>query len=598
MNYITSRTLNFAKEYNPDCNNSEKFLLETSKDNKIIIKMIKDGKPIYLGSKYNVGRDIDNIVSQIKSMDDKSFIIIFGLGSGEYLEKLSEMLRGENMLLIIEPRLEIIKLFLENKNKNFIDNERIYLINVDSDIKDILNGFIDFEKLYNIVMAVYPSYDRCFFEEYSNIFGCVKTIKNNLIIEFNTTKAISNALFYSQVKNIPRIAESLPVNNFKNKFNGKSAIIVSAGPSLEKNIDYLYKIQKNFIIICGLRNLEGLLKKNIIPDFICLLDALDINYEFIKNCSDINIPIVFHESSSYKVIESYKGPKILFLHEASFSKAICKKVDSLYQGGSVAHVCTSFAAYLGCKNIIFIGQDLAYTDDKFHASSASFGDEEKKLDGRDYFFVDDVFGGKVKTDSVFDLFKQNLEQFIKMNSDINFINSTEGGANIIGTKVMLLKDSSSLYRNKNFDKSNKIGNMFASVKDVFNVRDIKENIQKNRDSLGDIKIYIEKNKKVIEDFSLYYIKNKKVKITKVMNKLDKLDKFIHKNVDEFVLINNLLSPIVLDVMYKKEFILNSNDTDNKKGIKISNKYKLLYSSMVKAIDVTIVLLDEVIFELN
>ncbi|MEA5009357.1 motility associated factor glycosyltransferase family protein [Clostridium tyrobutyricum] len=597
MNYITDRTLKFAKNYDLDCED-EKYIVDTSKDNKSIIKMFKDSRWAYLGSKYNVDRDINNVLNQLKSINKKSFIIVFGLGSGEYLKKLCKILKLENKVLIIEPRVEIIKLFLEHEASKFIEDDRIYLVNIDDNIRNILNVFIDFENLYNMIPVVYPAYDRCFFKEYIEIFDYIKIIKDNLMIEFNTTKAISSGIFYSALNNIPNIANSVSVNSLKNKFMDKSAIVVSAGPSLEKNIDYLNKIQKDFIIICGLRNLEGLLNKGIVPDFVCVLDTMDINYQFIENCSTINIPIVFHESSSYKVISNYKGPKILFLHESSFSKIISKKVDSLYQGGSVAHVCTSFAVYIGCKNVIFTGQDLAYTDDKFHAKSASFGDEQKKLDGNDYFFVEDVFGEKVKCDSVLNLFRERLEDFINFNENVNFINSTEGGANIKGTKVMTLKDSSFIYKNKDFQKIDEIKNIIHYSKDEFDSFKIKNIILKNKKSLKDIKKYIEKNKINIKDFSSYYRNKGKVDITKIMSKLDDLDRFIHKNCNEFILINNLLSPIILDIMYQKKFIVSSEDTEKEKGIKVSDKYKMLYCSIKEGIDITIPLLDEVISKLN
>jgi hypothetical protein len=93
------------------------------------------------------------------------------------------------------------------------------------------------------------------------------------------------------------------------------------------------------------------------------------------------------------------------------------------------------AEYIGCSNIIFIGQDLAYTDNKYHADIVNFSkgsniiEEEKGM-----FWVDDVYGNKVLTDKQLNFYRINFEEHIKAKMNIKFINSTEGGANIKGPK--------------------------------------------------------------------------------------------------------------------------------------------------------------------
>ncbi len=125
---------------------------------------------------------------------------------------------------------------------------------------------------------------------------------------------------------------------------------------------------------------------------------------------------------------------------------INKKVDSIIQGGSVAHVCMGLAIYLGCNNIIFIGQDLAYTGERLHSNSSTLKTEGGNIGMYDdNIYVDDINGNKVRTSFELDAYRRYIEFYIPMLKNINFINSTEGGANIKGTKVMPLKESLNKY---------------------------------------------------------------------------------------------------------------------------------------------------------
>ncbi|MEY7998806.1 motility associated factor glycosyltransferase family protein [Clostridium sp. Mt-5] len=590
MNCITENTVNYIHRLKSSLS-YDNCRIEFSKDSKKIIRFKKGDKYIYIGSKYNVNRDINNILDKLVNINSQNLIIIFGLGAGEYIKPLLESVKDENRILIVEPSLEIIKLFLDEDYCNLLSDERIYLTHFEKGLENFLYSFIKINDLYNMTPIVYAGYDKIFSAECIEFFHCLNKVRSNLLIEFNTSLSISRSIFYSTIKNMYCISNSIPINNLKKIYEGMTAIVISAGPSLEKNIDQLKQLQKNFILISGLRNLKGLLKIGVFPDFVCILDALDINYEFIKDCINLNIPMVFHEASNYKVINSYKGPKILFLHNTKLSEFLCKKIDSLYQGGSVAHICTSFAAYIGCSTIIFIGQDLAYTDDKFHAGAASFGDEIKdyKLEEK-YTLTDDIYGNKIKTDSVFNLFREKLEDFIEYNKDITFINSTEGGANIRGTQVMPLKDSGKVYGKNGKDKRI-LKSIMDSEENRLDGKKIKEFLLNNKKSLEYMIKKIKKDKKFIDNLYLYYNENSNININKTMDELDKLDRFIQKNCDEFILINDLLEPVILETMYRKDMIVFSEDKEIDKGKKIAKKYKILYENIEKGINFAIPLFE-------
>ncbi|EAK7521556.1 motility associated factor glycosyltransferase family protein, partial [Campylobacter coli] len=102
-------------------------------------------------------------------------------------------------------------------------------------------------------------------------------------------------------------------------------------------------------------------------------------------------------------------------------------------GFSVAHMAYEFATHLSHKNIIFIGQDLAYAENgnshpDDYQNSANYENQMYE------HILTEAYGGKkeIKTHEVWIFFKQILEAMI-IKYHITTYNCTEGGARIEGT---------------------------------------------------------------------------------------------------------------------------------------------------------------------
>ncbi|EAK5643697.1 motility associated factor glycosyltransferase family protein, partial [Campylobacter jejuni] len=125
-------------------------------------------------------------------------------------------------------------------------------------------------------------------------------------------------------------------------------------------------------------------------------------------------------------------------------------------GFSVAHTLSYLATYLSHKNIIFIGQDLAYAENgnshpDDYQNSANYESQMYE------HILTEAYGGKkeIKTHEVWIFFKQILEAMI-IKYHITTYNCTEGGARIEGTieKPFLWACENLLHKdlNKPFEK--------------------------------------------------------------------------------------------------------------------------------------------------
>ncbi|SQB35753.1 motility associated factor glycosyltransferase family protein [Clostridium cochlearium] len=577
MNTFTEKTLEVLRKFK---NINEEYSLEKSKDNKYITRINKEGKKIYLGSKYNVQRDIDKFLEELEDINPSSIIVIFGLASGEHIKELLSKLEESNKVLIVEPDINVLNKFLEVEYaESIINDDRISLcLYKKSVMKELFSHSIDATSVKsNIKFKIFSNYNKIYSEELLETFNELKIIMENSLMDNATTKHFSETFTKAFISNLKHIVEATPINYFKNEFEGEPAIVVSAGPSLEKNIHKLKEVQDNFIIITGARSLGALIKNNIIPDFICMVDPIEFNCKFIEDYLDYKIPLVFLENTSYEAMNLYKGPRVLFSGNPLTSIILEYNVDGLGAGGSVAHICTSFASYIGCNPITFIGQDFAYTGEKLHSDSSVFEENNNISKNLDTIEVKDVFGNLVRTDRKLNIYRINMEEIIKNHKDKTFINSTEGGANMEGTKVQPLS--------KTIEEYGKEKVLKEKIQNILNHPPIvkKEKVIKYLEESEKILKEIYKKSQTALDYSndmyLAFTQNKNINMNKINKKLDEIDVYIKQNKEEIILINSLLFEVIENVLCNPEYMLTSKDSEREQGIKVAEKSRTLYKGI-------------------
>ncbi|EHA2301939.1 motility associated factor glycosyltransferase family protein, partial [Campylobacter jejuni] len=204
-------------------------------------------------------------------------------------------------------------------------------------------------------------------------------------------------------------------------------------------------------------------------------------------------------------------------------------------GFSVAHMNFLLTIHLKYKNIILIGQDLAYAKDGqthsqgFIHANLHNGDYERDLDR----FSTTAYGGngKVQSSEIWTLFRHNFEKDIvniKMNYHITTYNCTEGGARIEGTieKPFLWACENLLDKdlNKPFDFPKFLDKKLAKEKLEKtkkylqkSILESKEFIKKTQTQLQKLRYTLEKNDKNFQ--TLEKIKNNLLNLFKEFKKL-------------------------------------------------------------------------------
>ncbi|EOE4528426.1 6-hydroxymethylpterin diphosphokinase MptE-like protein [Campylobacter jejuni] len=250
------------------------------------------------------------------------------------------------------------------------------------------------------------------------------------------------------LQNIPSMLESIPFQRIlserKNKFD--NAIVVSAGPSLTKQLPLLKAYQDKAVVFCADGALSMLEKEGIIPDYVTNLDCRDLAMKFFQNKENLKQSIIALECATHpNVVRSLKAENcmIVLRNKALYQRFNLNDFGYIDTGTHVSHFSYTLALALGFKNIIMIGQDLAF-DEKgnSHSKGFSYGEQfsgEKTVPT----LKTQAYGGKgeVLTHITWNDYRIKLEYLFACNDQkAKFYNATEGGARINFTEELSFKE--------------------------------------------------------------------------------------------------------------------------------------------------------------
>ncbi len=231
------------------------------------------------------------------------------------------------------------------------------------------------------------------------------------------------------------------VTELREQFEERTAYIIAAGPSLDKNMEELKQLSGKKIMVSTGTVLKKLLKEGIRPDYVIVTDAGAATYVQTKDLEETGVPLLYLPTVYERVLAEYPGETYLVC-QSGFKKSeqyAWEQGYPLYEtGGSVTTTALDICIRLGCRRIVFVGLDLAYTGNRNHAADTAYS----RAVSQGELFVTDIYGEQVATGKNLDIYRRWIEKRISREdtAGIEFIDATEGGAKIEGTRIMKLKD--------------------------------------------------------------------------------------------------------------------------------------------------------------
>ncbi|EGD5511877.1 motility associated factor glycosyltransferase family protein [Campylobacter jejuni] len=446
---------------------SSKFELILGKDNlDINLKDTSDNTFLY----ENV---IDELNSMLNTYNDKYLLYpvlyFYGFGNGILFKALLQN-KNHQHIVVFEKDIEIIWIMFHILDfSHELQSARLMILQTSSlDIELFSNfcsskPFFQFSRIYFLeLMSHY--YER-FHEDVLELNKkLVQDFKDSILSHGNDPLDALQGI-EQFVYNLPSMITHPSYKELlsKRKNLSDTAIIVSTGPSLTKQLPLLKKYANKATIFCADSSYPILAKHGIKPDYVCMLERTEITAEFFNHdFGEFDKDIIFICAGVVhpKAIEYLKdrNRKYLIIPRYLYFPIYIKLkyFDFLYNTPSVAHMACYLSLHLNHKNIIFIGQDLAYAENgnshpDDYQNSANYESQMYE------HILTEAYGGKkeIKTHEVWIFFKQILEAMI-IKYHITTYNCTEGGARIEGTieKPFLWACENLLHKdlNKPFEK--------------------------------------------------------------------------------------------------------------------------------------------------
>ncbi|UKW06157.1 motility associated factor glycosyltransferase family protein [Campylobacter coli] len=379
------------------------------------------------------------------------FVCIYGIGNALLIKNLAKHYKH---LFVFESEIELFILALSTIDlSEELCSGKIYLVDIEEERVDIqLLILFDMKDMFEYLSLYEMFVNNSFYKQFCEKTWCEtdEFCKKNIEIVIRDSGLNSNLSFQSYfhfLQNIPSMLKSIPFQRIlsqrKNKFD--NAIVVSAGPSLAKQLPLLKACQDKAVIFCADGALSMLEKEGIVPDYVTNLDFTDLAMKFFQNKENKTSLNILSCATHPNVAHSLKAENcmIVLRNKALYQRFNFNDFGYIDTGTHVSHFSYTLALALGFKNIIMIGQDLAFDEEgNSHSKGFDFGEKFSGEENIDKFKIPAYAGkGEVLTHTTWNDYRIKLEYLFACNDQkAKFYNATEGGARINFTEELSFKE--------------------------------------------------------------------------------------------------------------------------------------------------------------
>lgn len=566
-------------------NNNIQITSIPTKDGNNTISLLLDNQQYRLNSIYQPVKEAQKWASALNYHNIDTVTSMYGLGNGFFLRELLNIKHDSDKVIVYEPCLEIFLHVLEFYDiSDILSNEKVTIAVVglnEDEFKNELDKSVSWSNVETQIICMHPQYEKIFLEGVKTFLTIINENNNSTLINRNTVAYFSRDVIENTLKNLPFIKDSNTVLDLVGVIpQDVPAIIVSAGPSLDKNLDLLKQAKGKAVIIATDTAMRFLFARNIIPDFCVTLDAMKPE-SYMDDPRYMEVPLFTKVESNWRILRNHKARKIFYNCQEYMNKLYDKvgKPISYYQsGGSVATGALSICAALKFKTIVFIGQDLAYQGDRTHAGTLTDrirGEE----DGVRY--VEGIYGDKVKTRHDWYLYLKWFEHAIgEIKSFSTVIDATEGGALIHGTVIMTLQEVIDQYCTKSVDCGEIIENKPKTLSDE-EVKLIYSYMQEGIREFESVYKLSQRAKTLCEQI-LNKLRNNKEFNAKEAKKAQELGT-INASIEQsmvYTLINEYVAELTMHVLRD---IYKLSDNEEEDRINTFKKAKSFYEAIISAV---------------
>lgn len=401
-------------------------------------------------------------ITERKQFGFSEVIILLGIGLGETLTETLAASDAGTFILLVESNPGYFKKLLEGFDvAELIGDPRVVISVGESPVDAVMHrleeefGVFTRSNFQVIKHGTAVACDTGYYQAIDKVLARQKQMAEGNLASISRLSSVWQGNIFS---NLDVILRNPGIKHLFGRLTGVPAVIVAAGPSLDKNCHWLMSARDSMIIICVDTALKTLLKNGVVPHFVVALDALLHNYfhlagaerpDYTLVVNPVTYPLILAECAGPMMITSYSEPMVQWLEQ--FTGDLGENLT----GGSVATAAFDLALRMGCSPIILTGQDLAFTGNRTHSGGGA-NDEFVYSAAGEMSGVETMHDEAISREiqgTVEGNLGHTLKSSVKMTTwrnwfeiriaqkEVDCINATEGGAAITGAKPMCIREA-------------------------------------------------------------------------------------------------------------------------------------------------------------
>ncbi len=417
------------------------------------------GGEVLLASEYDPIVEAERFMAAQK-LDEREAYAILGFGMGYHLLEILNHLGKDHYFLVVEKDPQVMRMAIEQVDFTpLFDSGRFVFFCGDDriELSAWFTRFLDHTFVEDITVVRHTASMRLYPSFYPNVMRELETAANRRIVDLATSISWSKKFQGNILANALNVSRAGGVGPLAGKLAGVPAILVAAGPSLDKNVELLSAAKGKAILICVGTVFKKLLATGARPDVVVSMDPSDRSQVYFEDTGALDDVVLVADPEVYPpILDEFSGGKLIIDVHTPATEWLKRWVGEkglMVKGRTVAHTAFFFARHLGCDPIAFVGLDLALSGDHVHASGCNEGWGEgikPEPDSPDYIWIDGADGAKVPTMRNFLNFLTIFETEVAATA-AQCIDATEGGALKRGMDRMPLQEVLSTYCGQEHD---------------------------------------------------------------------------------------------------------------------------------------------------
>lgn len=416
---------------------------------------------VLLHSLYDPEREALRFVASQK-IRNGSHVLMYGFGLGYHVRFMLDAIGAEGTLFVLEPNVDILRAAFSLVDLRDVVNDARLKIITGEDEETVALRFLSViervmdnsETALKKIVVHQPSF-QCMplgFDKLKNSFEI-------MLLERRTPEVFEEINKKNVRKNVEYILKSPGIKTIRNQFKNIPAFFINAGPSLDMALPQLGRYCSRAIFFCSDTALPALSDAGIQPDFVITVDPQPQSFEHFKECLDSTATLVYSPTSEPRIVERYKGPKLVFLQE---NHSITRKFEDILNfkgtitaGSSVSCMGLDVLGYMGCNPVILVGVDYSFPGGKEYSSNVATTKQwmhhvhrlqtlenihMNNIFSKKVIMVKDKYGNDVPTHQNLYAYLKQIETLIYENKETDFYTYYSQGAHIQGTEEICLSD--------------------------------------------------------------------------------------------------------------------------------------------------------------